>query len=362
MYTNQTDITDKIINSDVTMLADKTFHRILEQINNSKLNYHLQLSPFTAWISLKKTFIKDKEGAHVLPSPFWGLEDNVNLQKDYQRLQTDYARALETIEYLKNQITVKSEDEEECQKLVSKCSHLEGLVIKRDQTIVDLQSASDKARETTIMLNKQMNKIKTEFKDEKATLLKEHRTESKLLKKELGQANSKILKLEATSNFLKSKESVCISLKSSHRNSRSVDTNADSKQCGICATQLDNYVQKYFMGNPISPVCKKCDIEDLNHADPFSSFSCDGMPTSMASYWNPFPTPQINSPLASFKCHTVESISEENIRLQEELNKWKNVFTNNLEDMLKKLDAAFTKMEIRIDEAATSMAATSMLM
>ena len=48
-------------------LASNTFDFILEQIKNSSLNFQLQLSPFSAYISLKKSLVKDKNGVPQLP-------------------------------------------------------------------------------------------------------------------------------------------------------------------------------------------------------------------------------------------------------------------------------------------------------
>eukprot|EP00091_Calanus_sinicus_P017744 TRINITY_DN38458_c0_g1_i1.p1 TRINITY_DN38458_c0_g1~~TRINITY_DN38458_c0_g1_i1.p1 ORF type:complete len:101 (+),score=19.31 TRINITY_DN38458_c0_g1_i1:74-376(+) len=51
-----------------TMVANQIFNNILDQIQKSKLNFQLQLSPFDANISLKKTLIKDKSATPVLPT------------------------------------------------------------------------------------------------------------------------------------------------------------------------------------------------------------------------------------------------------------------------------------------------------
>jgi hypothetical protein len=60
---------DKLYSSDKnpTMLASSTFDAIIKQIQTSHLNFHLQISPFSAIISLKKTLIKDKSGTFLLP-------------------------------------------------------------------------------------------------------------------------------------------------------------------------------------------------------------------------------------------------------------------------------------------------------
>ena len=51
------------------MLATKAFDHLLQQVQSSSLNYHLQISPFSAIISLKKSLIKDKAGVAESP-PF----------------------------------------------------------------------------------------------------------------------------------------------------------------------------------------------------------------------------------------------------------------------------------------------------
>ena len=58
----------EILSSDATMAASIAFNKILQQVQSSSLNFHLQLSPFSAVISLKKSLVKDKAGCYLLPS------------------------------------------------------------------------------------------------------------------------------------------------------------------------------------------------------------------------------------------------------------------------------------------------------
>ena len=51
------------------MYATNSFNDILYAIEKSCLNYHLQMSPFSAIISIKKSFKKDKSGQLILPVP-----------------------------------------------------------------------------------------------------------------------------------------------------------------------------------------------------------------------------------------------------------------------------------------------------
>ena len=49
------------------LLADQTFNNILDKIQKSNLNFQLQVSPFSAFISLKKSIVKDRSGSFLLP-------------------------------------------------------------------------------------------------------------------------------------------------------------------------------------------------------------------------------------------------------------------------------------------------------
>ena len=54
--------------SDPTMIANQQFNEILKQIQTSGLNFQLQISPFGAVISMKKSLVKDKKGSFIIPS------------------------------------------------------------------------------------------------------------------------------------------------------------------------------------------------------------------------------------------------------------------------------------------------------
>ena len=49
------------------MITTRTFDNIIGQIQKSNLNFQLQISPFSAIISLKKSLVKDKSGSLLLP-------------------------------------------------------------------------------------------------------------------------------------------------------------------------------------------------------------------------------------------------------------------------------------------------------
>ena len=49
------------------MAASNKFDNLLKQVQSSNLNFRIELSPFTAVITLKKSLIKDKTGKFLSP-------------------------------------------------------------------------------------------------------------------------------------------------------------------------------------------------------------------------------------------------------------------------------------------------------
>ena len=57
------------MDSELTMVVDSKFNSILKEIQQSKLNFVISLTPFSANITLKKSTQVDKNGAHIPPAP-----------------------------------------------------------------------------------------------------------------------------------------------------------------------------------------------------------------------------------------------------------------------------------------------------
>ena len=55
--------------TDLKRAVDATFSSILNKIQLSNLNFTVQITPFAAYITLKKSVIKDQHGAKALPAP-----------------------------------------------------------------------------------------------------------------------------------------------------------------------------------------------------------------------------------------------------------------------------------------------------
>ena len=100
---------DEMTDSELTMVTNKVFNDVLQCVQNSCLNYQIQMSPFSAIISLKKSIIKNKAGSPIMPK----LQDSNNLNRDldielvlmkrkYEDLLLKHTSALETIRILKD--------------------------------------------------------------------------------------------------------------------------------------------------------------------------------------------------------------------------------------------------------------------
>ena len=110
--------TDFFTNSDSesTMYANQTFNSILTQVQNSYLNFHLQISPFAAVISLKKTLVKDHDGVPLLPMKREDTSinkrdksndierDYLALEEKFNDLEIEYTKACSKIEDLEMQV------------------------------------------------------------------------------------------------------------------------------------------------------------------------------------------------------------------------------------------------------------------
>ena len=69
------------------MIAAKSFENIVQQIRSSNLNYKLQLSPFSANISLKKTPVKDMSGAPLILPCIYTTENIIKLEAEISKLK-----------------------------------------------------------------------------------------------------------------------------------------------------------------------------------------------------------------------------------------------------------------------------------
>ena len=68
-----------ISDTDFSSLASKNFEYVLKSIKESNLNFQIQQSPYSAFISLKKSFAKDNDGHPVVGASVCNTEPKTTL-------------------------------------------------------------------------------------------------------------------------------------------------------------------------------------------------------------------------------------------------------------------------------------------
>ena len=196
---------EQIIISEDSMRASTIFNDILQKVQSSQLNFSLQLTPFSAIISLKKSIITDKNGSPLVQPPcqdfsfsrYEQLESaHSELKINYEKSVSDLEDACIKIHALESQLKqAHSNEEYTIKEYKNKVKTLENALNKKNEDINSLKLTSQNARDVAKKLNGEINVLKQQYNEEKSWLLKEHRVEVKQWKKDLGNANGKLIKL-----------------------------------------------------------------------------------------------------------------------------------------------------------------------
>ena len=300
--------------TNLTMLATNSFDQILEQVQTSCLNYQIQISPFSALISIKKSLIKDKSGKPRLPTNISKsaskniealVEKNHELEKKLTFLTNEHSvlihdcaeahKTIKTLENLNQEVKFEVATSEYVRELEAELCLLKEALKHRDDEIIELQIASNTAKEASNKLNEVLGQKRVKFEKEKSLLVREHRVEVKAMKKDLGDERRERIKLEKKlENFLNEKEKDQVHQKNKKTKNVKNTTEPELPQytnlgtfCSICAEPVENYQPDYFCGEKYNPACHACKSNDSSWFpnDPFSSFPSDCQPSSLVSHW-----------------------------------------------------------------------------
>ena len=256
---------------DLTMTSENVFTHIIEEIKKSKLNYYLQQSPYSAFISLKKSFQTDKSGTTIYPSSLHASESvqfssqesdllckNKTLESDLLNLRELNTRAVSELQILRQKVkklevelSIKEEksfSEQDYVKLLKdenealnknlndmECS-MKDLKIRCE----DSEKCVKVKSEVAVKLNKELADTRVKYRQETSRLKKENKGQIKLLKKELGEKIKENLKLtnmleemktESTDNNYDNDSAASLNIRDSileETEMESVDQNTDT--------------------------------------------------------------------------------------------------------------------------------------
>ena len=183
--------------SNPTMLAKKIFDQIIQQVQSSNLNFQLHLSPFSATISLKKSFVRDKLGNILLPS--------INVtESELQMQENNLISESENVRHLKVKIL---EVEENNKSKDNTIKTLEEKLCKSEASAS--RSFSDKNDEVRILktslknANKELDNLKNDLKSRREKV-KETEKELYKLDQKCNMSEAKLKKCMEETNVLKS--------------------------------------------------------------------------------------------------------------------------------------------------------------
>ena len=164
----------------------------------------------------------------------------------------------------------------------------------RDHEILSLQMANQGVKDASEKLNKRLTDNKNKYEQEKTHLLKEHRKEVKAWKKDLGEANSKIVKVEKKLKAAETRDLCSCSINGP------VLTSIPSTVSKISNTTTSSNVShpptplsmdsRVACSHPLNLVCDKCEnfVEDedsVHHQPSFKQVCVTRQP-----FPPPFPT------------------------------------------------------------------------
>ena len=290
---------------DLTMLATKSFHHVINEVQSSCLNFQLQISPFSAVISLKKSLIRDMSGKPILPT----LSKHDSSKEHIEALEAKNLELEKKLHLLSNikheKAVIESNKDSEIKieatpsilidQLEEEKSKLEEAIKARDYKICDLKVDNKAAKEASGKLTKALGEMRIKFEKEKSSIQKEHRSEIKTLRKDLGNANSEIFKLEKQLEQHASADSICTPKKSKGKSKNRKVKVEETKEtqsnsiCSICGLDIQIYIPEYFLGQKYNPTCASCKASDSSWDpdDPFTSFPSSAQPSSLVSHWIP---------------------------------------------------------------------------
>jgi len=190
------------------MIATETFENILLQIQNSNLNFKLNLSPFAANISLKKSLVKDKSGIPLLPRTNAPTCDNLAvLAAKNQQLKNELFYAENKFaSTVKECETAVHQELRDSRELINKLPIVNADLMEENEVfknkirnleteIKDLEHSNKLRKEVSENLNKKLSELKINFNKEKMDIAKRNKLEVKYWRKELGEETKVKIKL-----------------------------------------------------------------------------------------------------------------------------------------------------------------------
>jgi hypothetical protein len=101
-----------------TMCLNQVFESLLNSVKSSNLNFHIQQTPFSAVISIKKSTVKDKFGSNLQPPPSSGSDMFASLKTENHALLDRVAHLEKYVRSLQNDLEEEVNENETTHKKI----------------------------------------------------------------------------------------------------------------------------------------------------------------------------------------------------------------------------------------------------
>ena len=192
-YLNEGEIKTTDSDKTLTMMASQKFYSILQEIQSSHLNFQLQLSPFSALISLKKSFVREKDGSVSFPLHLGDKVSEAEIS-DYKGRNEKLVMELDTLR-------CKYEDVfDDCASKTEELRANKNRIVVLENKIVKAESEAHRLfKENKSQLNILKNEIKVQNSE-----IEGHIKEANSLKKHIKENEKETFKFQSKNENLES--------------------------------------------------------------------------------------------------------------------------------------------------------------
>ena len=254
---------------DPTMVAKRTFENIIEHIQTSNLNFQLNLSPFSASISLRKSLIRDKFGNILFPAISSGFAtSNVSTQD----LEHQHSLLLDQIATLEEEVNglklSRQSSQDTVQILEQKISHSEASAYKcfeeRKNEVAALKKSVKSAELENDNLKKDLKSYNKLIKERDKEVYKleqkcENLTETlKRSKAEITSLKSENVKLVKKKKISPSKIQQSVSTNTTSEEPASIPYSNTSLSTNFALDSMETSQVTSTSANPVSAASALC--------------------------------------------------------------------------------------------------------
>ena len=283
--------------TELTMATNTTFTSILNEIQCSNLNFSIQITPFAAYITLKKSVQKDLNGDFATPSP--------SIHVRLQQAQQEILQLQNENNQLKSDIAILVQ---KCENSELEHAYLENKHVEISKNVEALTALKEKLHDKLVVTEKENSKKQTEvsrLESKVKEMKKKQEEESKDFKyqiRDLEVANKrKVKEIHDLGRNLENTRSTVKSLK------------FEKSQLKTSKTKLENEIRKLKkVKKPLNEkvLFLKSDT-DQNANNVSNAEACSELPqpsflSSMVTHWNPHLT-KANQRPGSMLAHCASS-------------------------------------------------------